>query len=363
MISGDQIQHLIAHPASISADQLNDLSELVEKFPYCSSLHMLLLKGMALENDLKFESQLKIAAAHVHDRGHLYHLIHTEDQITAVHTTPEKSQPDESEEKTIVDDKSYVTSVEEKEILENESKIIELENNKEAEQTEVIEDEEPITENNELEKTILTDAIDQNYVDTVLSFDTEIRTKDTEPETDIIEEEKVSEIEDKDAEAKTNLEDLAANRLYNEVELNTSEQPAEPLSFVEWLKHKRSEIASEESTPTEAKKPSTKSTAISSVTETKASRKSKTDALLEKFIAEEPKISRPVKDFYSPVKTAKKSVEESDDLVSETLAKIHLMQKNYDKAISSYQKLILLYPEKKTFFADQIKKIEEIKKK
>ena len=55
---------------------------------------------------------------------------------------------------------------------------------------------------------------------------------------------------------------------------------------------------------------------------------------------EEPRISKPIKELYNPVENARKSVEESDSIVSETLAKIHVLQKNYSKAISAYEKLI-----------------------
>lgn len=54
------------------------------------------------------------------------------------------------------------------------------------------------------------------------------------------------------------------------------------------------------------------------------------------------------------------SLEADDDLVSETLAKIHLKQGNNAEAIRIYKKLILVFPEKKPYFVDQIEKIEQI---
>ncbi len=47
--------------------------------------------------------------------------------------------------------------------------------------------------------------------------------------------------------------------------------------------------------------------------------------------------------------------------MTETLARIYLEQKNYDKAIQSYKILSLKYPEKSSFFADQIKAVKELK--
>ena len=49
-----------------------------------------------------------------------------------------------------------------------------------------------------------------------------------------------------------------------------------------------------------------------------------------------------------------------DGLMTETLARIYLEQKNYGKAIQSYKILSLKYPEKSGSFADQIKAIKEL---
>ena len=53
---------------------------------------------------------------------------------------------------------------------------------------------------------------------------------------------------------------------------------------------------------------------------------------------------------------------ETESLMTETLARIYVEQKNYDKAIQSYQILSLKYPEKSGFFADQIKRIQILQK-
>ena len=63
--------------------------------------------------------------------------------------------------------------------------------------------------------------------------------------------------------------------------------------------------------------------------------------------------------FFSASDAAKKSLELNNDIVTETLAEIHVQQGNYPKAIEIYQKLMLLNPEKKLFFASQIEFINQ----
>jgi hypothetical protein len=80
--------------------------------------------------------------------------------------------------------------------------------------------------------------------------------------------------------------------------------------------------------------------------------------ILDKFIRENPSISRPKAEFFNPVNMAKQSVEEDEELVTETLANLLYKQGNLKKAIRAYEKLCLLYPSKMTYFASLIQKIK-----
>jgi tetratricopeptide (TPR) repeat protein len=83
------------------------------------------------------------------------------------------------------------------------------------------------------------------------------------------------------------------------------------------------------------------------------------ESILDKFIRENPSISRPKAEFYNPSIMSKQSNEEDDDLVTETLAGIYYKQGAYKKAIRTYEKLCLIYPHKMTYFADLIQKIKQ----
>ncbi len=81
--------------------------------------------------------------------------------------------------------------------------------------------------------------------------------------------------------------------------------------------------------------------------------------LIDQFIENEPSISRQKGTFFNPVTAAKRSVTDQENIISETLAKIYLDQGFIDKAISTYEKLSLKYPEKSTYFAALIEKVEK----
>ena len=83
--------------------------------------------------------------------------------------------------------------------------------------------------------------------------------------------------------------------------------------------------------------------------------------LIDQFIKNSPKI-----EFSQEKKSDPDVIIESkikDELITETLAKIYVTQKKYNKAIKAYEILSLKYPKKSSFFADQIIDIKKIRNK
>jgi hypothetical protein len=85
----------------------------------------------------------------------------------------------------------------------------------------------------------------------------------------------------------------------------------------------------------------------------------KEDSILDKFIKEEPQIKPPNSQKLDTENKARKSAEDPNDLVSETLAQIYTDQMLFQKAIDTFKKLSLKFPEKSTYFADQIIELEK----
>ena len=85
--------------------------------------------------------------------------------------------------------------------------------------------------------------------------------------------------------------------------------------------------------------------------------KQKKADLIDKFIEDNPKIPKIDKNAEEPIVYEQK-IEASSYLMTETLAKVYLEQKKYDKAIQAYEILILKYPEKNTTFAIRIQDIK-----
>ena len=86
------------------------------------------------------------------------------------------------------------------------------------------------------------------------------------------------------------------------------------------------------------------------------------DKIINKFIEHEHQIKiKKNEEFFKPTTAAKKSLQHNNNLITPTLAEVYLKQGHFDKAISAYEKLILKYPQKSTFFAEKIKLIKNQK--
>ncbi len=93
----------------------------------------------------------------------------------------------------------------------------------------------------------------------------------------------------------------------------------------------------------------------------------KTNSLIDKFLSStQPSSHAKYREEITPSdyqsdEILEKSLSESDEIVTETLAMIYFQQKKYDKALESFQKLSLKYPEKSAYFASRIEEIEKLK--
>jgi len=85
------------------------------------------------------------------------------------------------------------------------------------------------------------------------------------------------------------------------------------------------------------------------------------EELINKFISSKDHKINPKNDVDGSYNINVDYKESHNDLMTETLAKLYLSQKNYEKAIQSYKILSLKFPEKSSYFADQIKKIRKLK--
>jgi len=91
--------------------------------------------------------------------------------------------------------------------------------------------------------------------------------------------------------------------------------------------------------------------------------KKQEDVIIERFLEKPPGFIPPKIDFgNSPTADdlALQSGQLAEEIVTENMAIIYLKQKNYEKALSTFRKLQLKFPEKSAYFAA---KIEKLKKK
>jgi tetratricopeptide (TPR) repeat protein len=266
----EQFNGFLNSPATLNAQSLPLLTELVKEYPYFQTAQVLLAKNLHNEKNIRYNAQLKIAAAYSTDRKKLFELIKgiaqvEENLIQPVIVKLEKPIQPKEEKKEIQQEKTVLKPIER------------------------VKSEEPLVKKKEEAK-----------VESVIEKKVEPVAKKQQP------------------------------------------KPDETHTFTEWLRLASIHSVKAVEIEREKKKPSQK------------------DVLIDKFLREEPKISKPQKaEFFSPVTMAKQSIIEDDDLVTETLAQIYEKQGFFAKAIKAYEKLSLKYPEKKHSFAARIENLTQ----
>lgn len=331
MISTEQIATLIESPELISGEHLDDLLQLSSKHPYSPIFSMLYLRGLSRSNPLQFEKELSQHAFVLPSRSRLFELVHDMRQIESSITLEEVTQKetsvqDLSTEETELDAETGEEAVESTlvpEIIEEEIPTLE----KVAEEIEVISESETVEEKSQ-RPTIPLDELDKNIlsyaVDATISFE-------------LAQMEKEDALQEKQ-EAKEREEQI---KPAIELEEKTIISTAGTKSFTDWLRPFIHEEVGDK------------------LNEEEAERTERSKKIIAAFNQEDLKKSTPKKEFFSPAKKAKESLDESGLPVSETLAKIYAVQGNFPKAITAYEQLMLKIPEKKSFFVLQIEKLKK----
>lgn len=335
---------LIQTPELPSAKHVAALKQVVADFPYFTVSQVLLAKALFNEKHYEYEKYLKQTALAVPDREVLYNYLHNikTEKPVAVIVEPVKQAviPAIPVEPVLVEEKTeQVPVVEEKsaEAAPELAAVLVTAQEPEAKAEESVEmitrvDEQPQPAEKPVSgNELITDEI-----------------QETQSETEEVTEQKTPE------------------PVAESGSLQTEEH-----SFMEWL-----QLAGKQQTPQKQDKPAAEPVPLVTIKEEipaprlvevtkedieEAVAKSNINDfgnILDKFIKENPSISRPKAEFFNPVNMARQSVEEDDELVTETLANLLYKQGNLKKAIRAYEKLCLLYPSKMTYFATLIQKIK-----
>lgn len=329
------------------------LSDVIERYPYCQSGQLLYFISLLQEHDIGHHSRLKLVSAYAGDRSILRYFAEQRNYNQAlgksfepiapplVSTMIPESRGGEFDENQAIEtgpnikpDDSEGQSAKK----ETESTII----NKGDDKSLVVDEPGEFTNDEPEVSSFVIEATEDSLEDDKpgLSEASDDLAEDHEGSGKVIEFEKQA-IKDKkpdkplEAEITDDEDELTDNISEPNIE-NTEFTPEIPRTDFESIEGEKHEATDH----------------LSGFSKSKAE-------LIDRFIKNSPRISRSKSDFYNPVDYAHKSEIDKDNIVSETLAKIHLTQGSYEKAIKIYEKLILTVPEKSSYFARQIEKIKQ----
>ncbi|PJJ09346.1 LOW QUALITY PROTEIN: hypothetical protein CLU83_2697 [Flavobacterium sp. 1] len=307
--------YLLNQPEEIDETQTVALEKVLDEFPFFQSARALRLKGLYNQNSYKYNFALKIVAAHTTDRSVLFDFI-TSESFTAIQKKTYEKKIEELLNINVVD--SQIIQKEEHQII----KTTPLEHS-------ILTSIKEANSNTPPNNSLFIDKIDidKNIEQSIL---------------DSIEGAGVTKIEEETTETEKKLD------IGKPIDFSKSETH----SFHQWLQISRIQPIIREIPKEITRKPIEPEPIIDE------SKKKKAE-LIDKFIETSPKIP-PIKSGVVFTPNLDLNKEDNSYLMTETLAKVYLEQKKYQKAIQAYEILILKYPEKSSFFADRIKDIRII---
>lgn len=295
--------YLMQFPQRISHQNTEAVKSIIDEFPYFQSARALYLKGLKNESSFKYNQELKTTAAYTTDRSILF------DFITSDHFNQNEIS------QYIKQNSPYLKHIEvdAEDISVNKSVVIDY-------------------------------ALKQQIKESAAILDPALfEPKESRPPKPFTldESESIEDVETPQESEPASPEEIL--KLGKPLKFDKSESH----SFNEWLKLTRTKPIKREAF--EDPEPD-----IELETE-----RAKKFQLIDKFISENPKI-KPSKNTSTKKNLAKAQMIQPEALMTETLARIYVEQKNYKKAIQSYKILSLKYPEKSSFFANQIKAVEQL---
>lgn len=398
-MNAQQFYLYIENPEKLGIHEEVQIRGVLKEYPYFQSAHILLAKCLKNMDNYTFEKQLRTASVFASNRAVLYQLLKSK-KVSST-TTPVKIQELKVEQKTdeqkievleqahniTVEEPVIITQKEPEEVAKP-IEIVNVEQPKAPVEIELKPEVEPVeqvtlthetptqinVEANPVNKNQTTDEVDPllNRREEIANQYREfLRKKELSLNAPIvqnkkeIEIEKIIETEKPKEENKIEPTEIIVSHSHIEPDLAIP-QPEKVIdhlpqpqstehSFSEWLKLNQFNLS--------AKQVDLPEPTISEQTIVENENPSKpvaidVDNILDRFINSNPTISRPKAEFFNPVKAAQKSLEDNDDLITETLAGMYEKQGNFNKAISMYEKLSLKYPEKSLIFAARIQEIK-----
>jgi hypothetical protein len=310
----EQFIELIDNPSRLAETHISSIEKILSDYPFFQSAHLLYAKALQNSKHINYHNALKRTAVIAGNRAVLYRLI---------------NQPAQQITQPVVEAKIEV--------------ITEKEEIKQEKAPEIVPEE-------KVEKVVSSPI---NYVYTIVSKD--------EPVVNAVEPEKLTENEQTQTLNEIILNPIVEAYIETEILKINEKEPEikieEPQSFTEWLKQLPA-ISKQLSVSDQPKTESVKKEVVSKPQSPK--HKTEKQEFLDKLLSEELRISKPQADktFYAATQKTRSSVLEDENLVTETLAKIYVLQGNHGKAIRAYEILSLKFPEKSSYFASLIKEIK-----